>query len=148
MRPLLSAFAASAAGFALFGMAVTQDASAQGQGMAAMELPKACQTGKAPDMAGMDNMASMMEGMNDAQKAFMEGMMQTHEPMMEGMMAEDPDIAFACGMIPHHQAAISMAKAELQYGDSEWAKEMAQKIISAQEQEITELTQWIEEQGQ
>ena len=41
----------------------------------------------------------------------MEGMKATHMPMMQGMMNEDPDLAFACGMIPH-QGAIVMAEAE------------------------------------
>ena len=43
--------------------------------------------------------------------------MATSDQMMQGVMADDPDIAFACGMIPHHQAAINMAKVELGSGD-------------------------------
>jgi uncharacterized protein (DUF305 family) len=78
----------------------------------------------------------------------MQGMMQTHDPMMKGMMAEDPDVAFACSMIPHHQGAISMAQVELQHGDDDQMKQMAQMIIDAQKKEITELTQWIEEHAQ
>ena len=66
----------------------------------------------------------------------------------QGMMAEDPDVAFACGMIPHHQAAITMAEVELQYGDDDQMKEMAQAIIDAQRQEIEELTSWIEGHAQ
>ena len=113
------------------------------------EMPKACQTGKAPAMPGMmESMQSAMSGMDQAHQDFMQGMMATHEPMMEGVMAEDPDIAFACGMIPHHQAAINMAKAELQHGDNDWAKQKAQQIIDAQEKEITELQAFIEEQTQ
>lgn len=100
------------------------------------------------DMGSMQGMMSGMEGMQGHHREMMEGMMQTHDPMMQGMMAEDPDIAFACGMIPHHQAAIAMAEVELKHGDAGPMKEMAQKIIDAQKQEITELTRWIEEQGQ
>lgn len=149
MKALSSTLAAAAAAFTLLGIAHAQDNSMQGRDMgSAMELPAACQTREAPAMPGMENMEAAMQGMNEAQKAFMQGMMQTHGPMMEGMMAEDTDIAFACGMIPHHQAAIEMAKVELQHGDNDWAKEMAQKIIDAQEKEIAEMTQWIEEQAQ
>ncbi|MCL4792707.1 MAG: DUF305 domain-containing protein, partial [Gammaproteobacteria bacterium] len=36
--------------------------------------------------------------------------------MRTGMMADDPDIAFACGMIAHHQGAIVMAETERKYG--------------------------------
>lgn len=43
-------------------------------------------------------------------------MMGMHMPMMEAMQAKDPDVAFIKGMIPHHQAAIDMARAVLEYG--------------------------------
>jgi uncharacterized protein (DUF305 family) len=78
----------------------------------------------------------------------MQGMMATQQPMMQGMMAEDPDVAFACAMIPHHQAAIHMAEVELKQGDAGPMKEMAQKVIDAQTHEIEELTRWLEEQPQ
>ena len=78
----------------------------------------------------------------------MQGMMQTHDPMMQGMMAEDPDVAFACAMISHHQGAINMAEVELQQGESDEMKQLAQKIIDDQKREIEQLTQWIEEQSQ
>ncbi len=148
MRAIPSALAASAAILAVAGSAFSQDTSMQGHDMAGMELPAACQAGEAPAMPGMESMQSAMEGMGEHQMAFMQGMMQTQGPMMKGVMAEDPDIAFACGMIPHHQGAIAMAEVELQHGDSEQMKEMAQKIIDAQEREIAQLTQWIEEQAQ
>ncbi len=51
-------------------------------------------------------------------------------------------------MIPHHQGAIDMAKAELKYGDDPWAKEMAQAVITAQEKEIADLLAWLEKQPQ
>ena len=130
-------------------LASTSFAFAQDSMQAMPEMPKACQTGNAPAMPGMmESMQSAMDGMDQAHQDLMQGMMATHEPMMEGMMAEDPDIAFACGMIPHHQAAIAMAKAELQHGDNDWAKQKAQQIIDAQEKEIAELQAFIEEQTQ
>jgi uncharacterized protein (DUF305 family) len=98
-------------------------------------------------MPAMENMQSMMEGMGEAQQMMMQGMIETEGPMMQGMMAEDPDVAFACAMIPHHQGAILMAEAELQHGDSQDMKQMAEKIIADQRREIEELTKWIEEQG-
>lgn len=139
--------AACAALLASAGLAFAQDDAMQSA--MGVELPKACQTGKAPAMPGMmEGMQAAMQGMDQAHQDFMQGMMQTHEPMMEAMMAEDPDVAFACAMIPHHQAAINMARTELQYGDNDWAKQKAQQIIDAQEKEIAELKTWIEEQTQ
>ncbi|SHF57909.1 DUF305 domain-containing protein [Devosia limi] len=44
---------------------------------------------------------------------------QMNSDMMTAAMAEDIDVAFVCGMIPHHQGTIAMAKAELLYGDNE-----------------------------
>jgi uncharacterized protein (DUF305 family) len=92
-----------------------------------------------PGMAGMD-----MSGMDEALKANMAAMMKMHPAMMQGMMAEDPDVAFACGMIAHHQGAIDMAQVELKHGDSDEAKKMAQKIIDDQTREIGEFKQWLE----
>jgi len=154
MKSLVSTLAASALASALFGAAVAQDHSMQGHDMgnmgdmAGMELPAACRTGEAPAMPDMEDMQSAMETMNETQQAFMEGMMEIHGPMMQGMMAEDPDLAFACGMIPHHQGAINMARVELERGDSDEMKELAQKIIEDQTREIEQLTQWIEQQAQ
>ncbi len=82
--------------------------------------------------------------MDDAHKAFMTGMMKMHPAMMQGMMAEDPDAAFACSMIAHHQGAIDMAEIELKYGDDEQTKKMAQTIIDAQKHEIEDFKKWLQ----
>jgi uncharacterized protein (DUF305 family) len=48
----------------------------------------------------------------------------------------DPDRDFAALMIPHHQGAIDMAKAEIRYGRNELLRRLAQEIIVDQQQEI------------
>ena len=48
----------------------------------------------------------------------------------------DPDRDFAAMMIPHHQGAIDMAKAELQFGKNSVLRRLAQGIIVEQLQEI------------
>jgi uncharacterized protein (DUF305 family) len=68
-----------------------------------------------------------------------------HPAMAEGVMAADPDVAFVCGMIPHHQGAIDMAKVVLQYGKDPWVKQLAQNVIDAQSKEIAEMTKWLDE---
>jgi uncharacterized protein (DUF305 family) len=84
--------------------------------------------------------------MDQAHTDLMKGMDAMHSEMTQGMMAEDIDVAFVCGMIPHHQGAIDMAKAELTHGDDPWVKELAQKVIDAQTQEIADMKAWLTKQ--
>lgn len=50
----------------------------------------------------------------------------------------DPfDIAFLNMMLPHHEGALVMARAELKKGSSPQLKQLATQIISAQRKEIT-----------
>jgi uncharacterized protein (DUF305 family) len=56
--------------------------------------------------------------------------------MVSAPMTGDPDHDFAAMMIPHHQAAIDMAKVELLYGKDPVLRRLAQEIIVTQEQEI------------
>ncbi|WP_245893416.1 DUF305 domain-containing protein [Devosia naphthalenivorans] len=121
------------------------DMSAMGGDSAmAADLPDICKS--AEGMSG-DKSMDMSHEMDQAHTDLMAGMDQTNKQMMDAMMVEDIDVAFVCGMIPHHQGAINMAKAELEHGDNEWAKEMAQKVIDAQEQEIAEMVSWLEGEG-
>jgi uncharacterized protein (DUF305 family) len=59
--------------------------------------------------------------------------------MMAAMNVEpsgDADADFVAAMIPHHQGAIDMAKAELRHGRNEQLRRLAQEIIVTQQQEI------------
>lgn len=59
--------------------------------------------------------------------------------MMAGMSIEpsgDVDRDFAAMMIPHHQGAIDMARAELRHGRNELLRRIAQEIVVEQQQEI------------
>ena len=57
-------------------------------------------------------------GTSDAAKAYMEAMKRMDGPMMHGIQAGDPDVAVVQAMIPHHQGAIDMARAVVQFGKS------------------------------
>lgn len=118
------------------------DMAAMG-GEVASILPEICKSGGEAPMMPM----AMDPDMDQAHADLMAGMDAMNRDMMTGAKAEDIDVAFVCGMIPHHQGAISMAKAELAHGDDEWAKEMAQKVVDAQEAEIAEMLAWLEEQA-
>jgi uncharacterized protein (DUF305 family) len=59
----------------------------------------------------------------------------------------DADVDFVRGMIPHHQAAIDMAKIELQYGKDADTRKLAEQIIAAQEAEIAEMQTWLRTRG-
>lgn len=109
-----------------------------------MTLPDICNVNAAHDMGSMDSGHDMK--MDQAHTDLMQGMDEMNAQMMKGMTASDIDVAFVCGMIPHHQGAINMAKAELAHGDNPWAKEMAQKVIDAQEKEIADMLAWLAEQ--
>jgi uncharacterized protein (DUF305 family) len=57
--------------------------------------------------------------------------------MANAAMNGNPDHDFSAMMIPHHQGAIDMAKAELLYGKNPVLRRLAQEIIVTQESEIT-----------
>ena len=70
---------------------------------------------------------------------FAQAMMQAMHRMDEGMAVPhtgDPDRDFAAMMMPHHQGAIDMAKAELEFGKDPVLRRLAQGIIVEQQQEI------------
>jgi uncharacterized protein (DUF305 family) len=45
-------------------------------------------------------------------------------------------------MIPHHQSAIEMAKVAYEKSDNPQIKELAQNIMSAQQEEIEQMNRW------
>jgi ribosomal protein L16 Arg81 hydroxylase len=70
--------------------------------------------------------------------------MAENQTAMNKMMADmtlkpsgDIDRDFVEMMVPHHQGAVDMAKAELRYGHNEVLRRLAQEIIVTQQQEIS-----------
>jgi uncharacterized protein (DUF305 family) len=63
----------------------------------------------------------------------------------DASMLEDAkpfDREFIDMMIPHHQGAIRMARAELEHGENGELKDLAEAIIDAQAKEIDEMNTW------
>ena len=126
----------------------------QAQTAAGFDLPDACKSAaqasghgqmmQGSNMPMMQNMQGMMGSMSDAQKASMDAMMKMNPAMMQGMMVKDPDVAWACSMIPHHLGAIEMSKAVMRHGDNAEIKKMAEKSIKEQEKEVSELMEWVQ----
>ena len=59
----------------------------------------------------------------------------------------DADIAFAQGMIPHHQQAIEMSNQVLERGEAPSVKDLAQRIKDDQSEEIDLMRGWLAEWG-
>ena len=81
--------------------------------------------------------------MTDMLKDYMKSMTDMHNEMMVGMAYNDPDTAFAKGMLGHHRGAVNMAKIELKYGTNEEMRQLAQDIIDSQQLEIDIMNKWL-----
>lgn len=81
--------------------------------------------------------------MPEASRNYMDAMKRMDGPMMQGIQAGDPDVAFVQAMIPHHQGAIDMARAVLQFGKDDQVKIWANQIITAQQAEIAAMQEWL-----
>jgi uncharacterized protein (DUF305 family) len=57
----------------------------------------------------------------------------------------DSDVDFVKLMLPHHQAAIDMAKVQLTYGKDPQMRRLAQQIITDQQSEIELMQLWLKQ---
>ena len=89
------------------------------------------------------HMAHMAMGAEPGHVALIDTMEPMHTGMMRGLAAKDFDAAFLCSMIPHHQGAVDMARAALEYGKDPFVTMLAHQIIADQEREIGEMGRWL-----
>ena len=75
------------------------------------------------------------------------GLTSSMEKMHSAMAAIGPsgatDVDFVRLMLPHHQAAIDMAKTQLLYGKDPQVRRLAQEIITDQQSEIQLMQLWL-----
>ncbi|MBQ2261003.1 MAG: DUF305 domain-containing protein [Loktanella sp.] len=95
------------------------------------------------DMMGMDGVD--LDTMPEHVQENMRRMMISMPAMHEGMMNEDADVAFACGMIAHHQGAIDMAQVLIEHGQDPQMLALAEEIIAAQVAEMEQMSAWLAE---
>ena len=70
-------------------------------------------------------------------------MEKMHMAMSAVKPTGDSDVDFVTLMLPHHQAAIDMAKAELLHGRDPQIRRLAQEIITDQQSEIELMQRWL-----
>lgn len=79
-------------------------------------------------------------------RAMKDSMEQMDNGMKSGAMNGDVDHDFATMMMPHHQGAIDMAKAELLYGKDPVMRRLAEEIVVDQQSEIQAMQLWLSKQ--
>jgi uncharacterized protein (DUF305 family) len=84
----------------------------------------------------------MMGNGAQGSQALWQAEMQMHQAMNQ-TYSGDVDRDFVAHMIAHHEGAVAMAQAVLQYGQDPQIKQLAQDIVSAQQKEIEMMKDWL-----
>jgi len=74
-------------------------------------------------------------------------MEKMHADMGSVRPSGNDDADFVKLMLPHHQAAIDMAKTELLHGKDSQMRRLAQEIITDQQSEIELMQLWLKQHG-
>jgi uncharacterized protein (DUF305 family) len=75
----------------------------------------------------------------------MASMDKMHMAMEAVKRSGNADVDFVRLMVPHHQAAIDMAKTQLLYGKDAQMRRLAQEIITDQQLEIELMQRWLKQ---
>ena len=94
-------------------------------------IPQASPSPADPAKAEWSEFAAQMKTMHMA--------MSSLEP------SENGDAEFVRVMLPHHQAAINMARTQLMYGTDPQMRRLAQEIITDQQSEIELMQLWLKQ---
>jgi uncharacterized protein (DUF305 family) len=92
--------------------------------------------------SGRDSQGAAYDGWSE----LLASMDKMHMAMEEVKQSGDNDVNFARLMLPHHQAAIDMARTQLLYGKDPQMRRLAQEIITDQQLEIELMQRWLKQQ--
>ncbi len=87
------------------------------------------------------------QALSEASKAYEAAMQKMHKDMAIPY-ANDVDVDFVRGMIPHHQGAIDQANVLLKHSKDLRLRRLALGIIAAQKREIRFMVKWLKERDQ
>lgn len=73
----------------------------------------------------------------------MDNMATMHAAMASVEPSVDDDMSFVSLMLPHHQAALDMARTELLFGTDPQVRRLAQEIVTDQQSEIALMQLWL-----
>ncbi len=100
----------------------------------------------APEKVAIPKGAHMMPDgsmMSDSPSGGMHSAMGDMMAGLEGKTGDEFDKTFLTEMIVHHEGAVDMAEAALENAKHAEIKTMANAIISAQTEEITQMKEWL-----
>jgi uncharacterized protein (DUF305 family) len=80
--------------------------------------------------------------------ALMSGLKRMHLAMTSVEPSGKPDVDFVRLMLPHHQGAVEMAKAELLYGTDPQMRRLAQEIVIEQQSEVQLMELWLQRRSE
>ncbi len=92
-----------------------------------------------------DSLPSHVATAESPWSALMASMGKMHATIAAAQPSGDPDLDFAKLMLPHHQAAIDMAKIQLTYGKDPQMRRLAQEIVTDQQSEIELMQLWLKQ---
>ncbi|SEM01573.1 Uncharacterized conserved protein, DUF305 family [Blastococcus sp. DSM 46786] len=96
-------------------------------------------------IAGTIVLAGCSEGSGESSAA---GSSDAENSVSEEATFNDADVAFAQGMIPHHEGALTMAEIAVERATDPRVVDLANRIEAGQDPEIDLLTGWLEEWGE
>ena len=82
----------------------------------------------------------------DPSNPYMASEMEMHDKMMAAKGANAAEI-WTRKMIEHHKGALTMSQVALKETDDAMVRQMAQKTIDMQTQDIAELQKWLTDKG-